>query len=99
MVLPKCTPRTFTHSNLQMHLTHVRHHWRETALMFPSLWCTINVTRPEVVDACTSRSGVCLSTFTSDLRGEGAFQKLLWRLRLGADEGYELGLGLYGKPR
>ena len=40
-------------------VTHVCHHWRETALMFPSLWSTIDVTRPEVVDAFTSRSG-CL---------------------------------------
>ena len=38
-------------------VTHVCHHWRETALMFPSLWSTIDVTRPEVVDAFTSRSG------------------------------------------
>ena len=37
--------------------THVCHHWRETALMFPSLWSTVDVTRPEVVDAFTSRSG------------------------------------------
>ena len=37
--------------------THVCHHWRETALMFPSLWSTIDVTRPEVVGAFTSRSG------------------------------------------
>jgi len=37
--------------------THVCHHWRETALMFPSLWSTMDVTRPEVVDAFTSRSG------------------------------------------
>jgi hypothetical protein len=38
-------------------VTHVCHHWRETALMFPSLWSTIDVTRPEVVDAFTARSG------------------------------------------
>lgn len=38
-------------------VTHVCHHWRETALMFPSLWSTIDVTRPEVVDAFTLRSG------------------------------------------
>ena len=40
-------------------VTHVCHHWRETALMFPSLWSTIDVTNPEVVNAFTSRSG-CL---------------------------------------
>ena len=40
-------------------VTHVCHHWRETALMFPSLWSTIDVTGPEVVNAFTSRSG-CL---------------------------------------
>lgn len=38
-------------------VTHVCHHWRETSLMFPSIWSTIDVTRPEVVDAFTSRSG------------------------------------------
>ena len=40
-----------------LYVTHVCHHWRKTALMFPSLWSTIDVTRPEVVDAFTSRSG------------------------------------------
>lgn len=38
-------------------VTHVCHHWRETALVFPSLWSTLDVTRPEVVSAFTSRSG------------------------------------------
>ena len=37
--------------------THVCHHWRETAHMFPSLWSTMDVTRPEAVGAFTSRSG------------------------------------------
>ncbi|KAF9791241.1 hypothetical protein BJ322DRAFT_1104897 [Thelephora terrestris] len=36
---------------------HVCHHWRETALMFPSLWSTVDVTGPEIVDAFTFRSG------------------------------------------
>ena len=38
-------------------VTHVCHHWRETAIMFPSLWSTIDATRPEVVGAFASRSG------------------------------------------
>ena len=54
-------------------VTHVCHHWRETALMFPSLWSTIDVTRPEVVDAFTSRSG-CLPLHVH-VRFEGGHPK------------------------